>query len=143
LYAPDADFPLVKLKNKYEYEYYDPTKPDTVNDMITSGEYETDGGSLVRYNIMTTDTTPVYDISKALVTGSDGKLKADNLPWGDYFLEEVQAPENYSETDSATGKNKRIYFSVGSNTVTKNITFSDEMNPAYIRECIILTAGDE
>ena len=45
---------------------------------------------------MTTDTQPVYDISTAPVTGYGGTLKIDNLPCGDYCLEEVQSPEGYS-----------------------------------------------
>ena len=47
--------------------------------MIASGEYETTGSgstaALVEYNIMTNDETPVYDMTKALVTGSNGNLK--------------------------------------------------------------------
>ena len=127
---------LVKLKNKFEYEYK-PSDTDILASMIASGEYETTGSgstaTLVEYNIMTNDETPVYDMTKALVTGSNGKLKVDNLPWGDYCLEEVQAPSGYSNIDSNTGSNKRVYFSVGQNTVIKNITCSDEMEPAYIK----------
>ena len=127
---------LVKLKNKFEYEYK-PSDTDILVSMIASGEYETTGSgstaALVEYNIMTNDETPVYDMTKALVTGANGKLKVDNLPWGDYCLEEVQAPSGYSNIDSNTGSNKRVYFSVGQNTVIKNITCSDEMAPAYIK----------
>ena len=125
--------PLAKRKNKFEYEYYDPTQSNTVNIMTASEEYETNNGSLVRYNVMTDDTPPVYDISKALTTNAGGKLKIDNLPCGDYCLEEVQAPKGYSHTDSHTGENRKIYFSVGNNTIIKNIKCSDEMNEAYIR----------
>ena len=125
--------PLAKRKNKFEYEYYDPTQSNTVNVMTASEEYETNNGSLVRYNVMTDDTPPVYDISKALTTNAGGKLKIDNLPCGDYCLEEVQAPKGYSHTDSSTGENRKIYFSVGNNTIIKNIKCSDEMNEAYIR----------
>ena len=127
---------LVKLKNKYEYEYK-PSDADMLASMTASGDYETTGSgnsaTLVEYNIMTNDETPVYDMTKALVTGANGKLKVDNLPWGDYCLEEVQAPSGYSNIDSNTASNKRVYFSVGQNTVIKNITCSDEMEPAYIK----------
>ena len=82
---------------------------------------------------MTTDTQPVYDISTAPVTGYGGTLKIDNLPCGDYCLEEVQSPEGYSHMDSNTNSNRKIYFSVGNNTIIKNIICSDEMDAAYIR----------
>ena len=128
--------PLVKLKNKHEYEYK-PNNVDTLAVMTASGEYETveSNGSetLGEYNIMTTDTPPVYDMTKALVTGSNGKLKVENLPYGDYCLEEIQAPVGYAATDSHTGENRKVFFSVGKNTVIKNITCADERLPAYIK----------
>ena len=68
-----------------------------------------------------------------LETGTAGKLKITGLQPGDYCLVEQEAPENYSAKDSNTGANKRVYFSVGDNTVTKNIICSDEMDAAYIR----------
>lgn len=68
-----------------------------------------------------------------LTTGTAGKLKITGLQPGDYCLVEQEAPANYSAKDSNTGANKRVYFSVGDNTVTKNITMSDEMDAAYIR----------
>ena len=125
--------PLARLKNKFEYEYYNPNQSNTVNAMTASGEYETNNGSLVRYNVMTTDAQPVYDISTAPVTGYGGTLKINNLPCGDYCLEEVQSPEGYSHMDSNTNSNRKIYFSVGNNTIIKNIICSDEMDAAYIR----------
>ena len=128
--------PLVKLKNKHEYEYK-PNNVDTLAVMTASGEYETveSNGSeiLGEYNIMTTDTPPVYDMAKALVTASNGKLKVENLPYGDYCLEEIQAPVGYAATDSHTGENRKVFFSVGKNTVIKNITCADERLPAYIK----------
>lgn len=69
-----------------------------------------------------------------LTTGDDGRLHIKNLPNGDYYLEEQTAPSGFVNTDSNNnGDPKRVYFSVGENTGTKNITCSDEMDPAYIR----------
>ena len=113
---------LVKLKNKYEYEYK-PIDANLLAEMTASGDYETTGSG----------SSAVLTEYNTLVTGANGKLKVDNLPWGDYCLEEVQAPSGYSNIDSNTGSNKRVYFSVGQNTVIKNITCSDEMAPAYIK----------
>lgn len=73
-----------------------------------------------------------------LTTGTDGVLHLKNLPVGDYYLEEQYAPANYSKKDSnevsgGVVKNRKVYFSVGNNTTTKEITCSDEMTPAYIK----------
>jgi len=79
------------------------------------------------------------DTNKWLETGTAGKLKITGLQPGDYYLKEIEAPDGYTNLDSndvnASGvaQPKKVYFSVGSNTVTKNITMSDEMDPAYIR----------
>ena len=73
-----------------------------------------------------------------LTTGTDGVLHLKNLPVGDYYLEEQDAPLNYSKKDSnevsgGVVQNRKVYFSVGDNTTTKEITCSDEMTPAYIK----------
>ena len=95
---------------------------------LSSGEYN--------YGSGTFNTGTNY-----LVTGNDnssdpthyGKLVLNGLPKGDYYLQEEVAPAGFSNMDSNTRKKKRVYFSVGDNTVTKNITMSDEMDAAYIR----------
>ena len=68
-----------------------------------------------------------------LVTGSDGKIRVVGLDTGDYCFEEQTAPANFTAADSGTGANKRVYFSVGSNTQSKEVVCTDEMAPAYIR----------
>ena len=126
--------PLVKVKHQYEYAYK-PDSPDALAIMAASGEYETNGtgsSALVDYNVMSAGTPSVYDLSRALVTGSKGRLKLDNLPYGDYCLVEVQAPAGYSEL-SRTGDTQQIFFSVGKNTAGKNLVCTDEMAPAYLK----------
>ena len=78
------------------------------------------------------NTSPYNQTNAWLTTGTDGKLHIKNLPAGDYYLEEMKAPQGYSNKD-ASGANRKVYFSVGDNTKTKEITFADEMEPAYIR----------
>ena len=75
-----------------------------------------------------------------LITGNDdsdtnhyGKLVLKGLPAGDYYFKEINAPDDYSAIDSNTGTNKRVYFSIGDNTVEKEISCTDEMDAAYIR----------
>jgi len=66
-------------------------------------------------------------------TGEDGRLHIKGLPVGSYYLEEQEAPDGYSHIDSNTGTNRKVYFSVGDNTVEKEISCTDEMDAAYIR----------
>ena len=75
-----------------------------------------------------------------LITGNDdgdtdhyGKIVLKGLPAGDYYFKEINAPDYYSATDSNTGTNRRVYFSIGDNTVEKEISCTDEMDAAYIR----------
>ena len=141
LYSVDKDknfmelIPLVKFKNKVKYEYK-PTDADAVTAMLTSGVYETDGNgnaaTLTDHNIYSSDPSAVYNVNKALVTGNNGKFKIDNLPLGDYCLEEIKAPSGYDAADPNTGENRKAFFSVGANTTVKNLTLSDEMRPAYL-----------
>ena len=79
-------------------------------------------------------TYNVAETEQWLETGEDGRLHIKGLPIGDYYLEEQNAPTGFSEKDSnADGAKKRVCFSVGINTPVKEITCSDEMEPAYIR----------
>lgn len=99
----------------------------------------TDDASL-RFTLVTENDTNKYtlgsgqynDRNKWLTTGTDGKLHIFNLAKGDYYLEEMKAPQGYSNTND-DGTNKKLYFSVGDTTNKKEIIFADEMEPAYIR----------
>ena len=94
----------------------------------------------LRFTLATENGTNKYtlasgqynDTDKWLTTGTDGTLHIFNLAPGDYYLEEVKAPNGYTHKDS-NGSNRKLYFSVGDNTVAKEITFADEMAPAYIK----------
>ena len=114
-----AGFQLIKVNGSTQ----DNTLRFTKSSSITTNEYAlSTGGS---YNDNSTNNW--------LVTGADGKLHITGLEPGDYFLVEKQAPAGFSVIDSNTGSAKKVEFSVGENTVTKEINCSDEMNPAYIR----------
>ena len=94
----------------------------------------------LRFTLSTTDGKNTYSPGTGsynntgfwLTTGTDGKLTIEGLAPGDYYLEEQTAPAGYSKTDSNTNADRRVYFSIGVNTTVKNITCSDEMDPAYL-----------
>lgn len=76
--------------------------------------------------------TTVTGFTGTYTTNAEGKLTIEGLAPGDYYLEEQTAPDGYSKTDSNTNADRRVYFSIGVNTTVKNITCSDEMDPAYL-----------
>ena len=105
---------------------------DASNNNI-SGEYTyvSSGGA---FNTNASDSTKYMETGNVISdTDHCGKLTLNGLPVGDYYLKEMAAPAGYSVNDSNTGANKRVYFSIGDNTVEKELTCSDEMAPAYIR----------
>jgi len=123
-----------KLGNAKFLLYKNDGDNDDSNDTL-AGNF-TQSGSEYNYGGSGTVNTD----TNYLVTGNDssdtthfGKLILNGLPVGDYYLQEEVAPNGFSNMDSNTGKKKRVYFSVGDNTVTKNIICSDEMDAAYIR----------
>ena len=91
-------------------------------------------------NVYSANTSGTHNVTNTwLKTGEDGRLHIKGLSPGDYYLEEQEAPNGYSNLDSnrldnsGNAQPKRVYFSVGENTKTKEITCSDEMAPAYIK----------
>ena len=92
-------------------------------------------------NVYTVSTSGTYNVSSTLTwleTGEDGRLHIKGLPNGNYYLEEQEAPAGFSNKDSnsvdnGVAQNKKVYFSVGKNTPVKEISASDEMEPAYIK----------
>ena len=101
---------------------------------LTQVDPDTTDTDTRKTNIYTVDNSGSYNVTDSwLETGEDGKLHIKGLSYGDYYLEEQKAPNGYSHLDSGTGTNKKIYFSVGENREVKEISASDEMEPAYIR----------
>ena len=125
---PGAKFKLMKLKADGT-EDTSVTLRFTINTTVTETNEYSLGANTARYN-----NAPNW-----LETGDDGKLTIKGLMPGDYCLEEQSAPDGYSHLDSnnldehGQPKNKRVYFSTGSNTVKKEISCADEMEPAYIK----------
>ena len=80
-------------------------------------------------NVYTKSTTGTTN----LVTDSNGQFKLDNIPIGDYYLEETEAPSGFNNKESDGTTNRKVYFSVGENNMTtpKEVTMSDEMKPAF------------
>lgn len=111
-----AEFKLVRIKD------------DGTDDTTLRFTLATENGT----NKYTLASGQYNDTDKWLTTGTDGTLHIFNLAPGDYYLEEVKAPNGYTHKDS-NGSNRKLYFSVGDNTVAKEITFADEMAPAYIK----------
>ena len=105
---------------------------DASNNNI-SGEYTyvSSGGA---FNTNASDSTKYMETGNVISdTDHCGKLTLNGLPVGDYYLKEMAAPSGYSVNDSNTGTNRRVYFSIGDNTVEKEISCTDEMDAAYIR----------
>ena len=115
--------------------------------------WELDNNELTLYNY-TESNTPS---SKNLVTDNSGQIYIENLPWGNYYLEEVAVPDhsNYSDSlvqgwydgryvdriDNNNGANdnktilpNRTHFTVGrTNCMTvQELNCKDQMKPAYI-----------
>lgn len=121
----DAQFKLVKLNDD-----------GTVSDEIPKFREVSKGV----YNYSSTgawnsDNNTPLDLTddKWLTTKNDGTLTLNNVPIGSYYLEEQVAPTGYSNYVNGTANKKTVYFSIGSNTTTKYLTCTDEMDAAYIR----------
>lgn len=134
---PDSAITLAKKLNQSVYCYI-PTDPEELALLIESGKYEMEDSALKEYNISDV-VTGQYDTDKAPVTDTNGRIRIENLPWGNYYFEEIEAPSGYVPTDSYhtdendVPQNNRLYFSVGQNNVLKTMTCADEMDPAYLR----------
>ena len=99
---------------------------------------------------------------KALLTDADGKIRVENLPYGDYYFEEVGTPDgslyaenfihgwvdgnnsDYIMNGAAASANNtnyqkvhnRVFFTVSENNAGEEslkLTCEDEMAPAYLR----------
>lgn len=60
-------------------------------------------------------------------TDNNGQITVENLPWGEYYFVETQAPSGYI-TDAET----KYYFSVGEGTLSEGITVVINSNNNYI-----------
>ena len=80
------------------------------------------------------DTAGQFKLYDTAITDENGKLIIDNLDWGEYYLEEVTAPDGYSEIDTTTGEANKVKFSVGRNTcdLTQELSCTDEIAPAKL-----------
>ena len=107
--------------------------------LTTKASDDVTGKQTKVYSANASGTHNVSSTNTWLKTGEDGRLHIKGLSPGDYYLEEQEAPNGYSNLDSnrldnsGNAQPKRVYFSVGENTKTKEITCSDEMTPAYIK----------
>lgn len=121
----DAQFKLVKLNDDGTVSVEIPKFSEVskgVYNYSSAGEWNSD-------NNTPSDLTD----DKWLTTKSDGTLTLNNVPIGSYYLEEQVAPTGYSNLVNGTANKKTVYFSIGSNTTTKHLTCTDEMDAAYIR----------
>ena len=79
---------------------------------ITQGGYEEIFVNSTSANVYESSSTAT---GVALTTGTDGKLKVSKLPPGDYYFEEITAPEGYT---LPTGAAAQTHFNVGNGVFT-------------------------
>lgn len=83
-------------------------------------DFKLEGAKFSVYNAE--DDTLVQDGNDPqynLVTGENGEITVENLPWGDYYLQEIEAPAGYNVDDT------KLEFTIDAESAVKeNISFT-------------------
>ncbi len=107
-------------------EYLNVTDADLKNTLTTAG-YEVNGDNNdSHFKLYTVATT----------AATTGKFLIEGIDWGQYYLKETKAPDNYTNIDSSTNQPNKVEFSVGRNNcgdVKQELVCTDEIESAKIQ----------
>ena len=121
----------VKNNDKYNIElnYIDQNTEPVINikvkNYLVKGDFEFTKTSIASSNPLPNTLMEFYDINDNLIvsdrTDNEGKIIIHNLPMGEYYFIEKEAPEGYLVN------NEKHYFEIKENNVIVKDTLSDEL----------------